>query len=401
MPQVADLTEFLSRFAPLDLAEEWDNVGLLVGDRSREVTRVLTCLTLTPDVAREAIDERVGLVLTHHPVLFRPIQRLSADDPQGKMLLELIAAGVAVYSPHTGYDNAPRGINQQLAELLGLADIGPLRPVAAPACCKIVCFVPREHLAAVQQVLWSAGAGIVGDYSNCSFVIEGTGSFFGSDAAHPAVGAAGRLESVAEARLEITCPERLVPEAINRLRAAHPYEEPAIDVYPLKELISKRGVGRVGTFSLDVPGQTLTGRAARLTDLLSRIKTKLELPYFQFVSEENREVSRVGVCCGSGGELLPAAIAAGCDAFVTGEARFHTCLEARTAGIALVLAGHYATERPAMEHLASVIQGEFPGIASWASRVERDPVKFARELDLPASGGRKPPEAPACSVAPA
>lgn len=385
MPTVGDCIGFLSRFAPTELAEEWDNVGLLVGDKARLVNRALTCLTLTPDVAREAIELGAELVVTHHPVLFRPVQRLTAGDPQGKMLLELIAAGVAVYSPHTGYDNAAQGINQQLAELLELTEIAPLRPAAAAPCCKIVCFVPREHLAAVQQALWSAGAGVIGDYAHCSFILDGTGTFFGSDAANPAVGQAGRLESVAEARLEVVCPEAKVAEAVARLRAAHPYEEPALDVYPLRPPESIQGAGRVGTFSV---GRSPAGlrspdslRGARLGDLLGRIRTKLNLRHVQFVGDADGQVTRVGICSGAGGELLPAAIAAGCDAFFTGEARFHTCLEARAAGVALVLAGHYATERPAMEHLARVLEGEFPGTAVTASRVERDPL-----ADYPGAG---------------
>jgi dinuclear metal center YbgI/SA1388 family protein len=371
MPILADLVAFFRRFAPPDLAEEWDNVGLLVGDRNRDVARILTCLTLTPDVAREAIDERASLVVTHHPVLFRPVKRLTADDPQGKMLLALIAAGVAVYSPHTSYDSADAGINEQLSRMLGLENTAPLRPIPTETRCKIVSFVPRESLAAVQEALWSAGAGTIGEYSKCSFTIDGGGTFFGSKGAHPALGQAERLEQVAEARLEVVCPERLVSDAISRLRSAHPYEEPAFDIYPLRGEASNRGAGRVG----DLPAPA--GKPARLADLLEQVKSRLKIPQVQFVGDPDRPVSRVGICCGSGAELLSAAIAQRCDVFFTGEARFHSCLEARAAGIALVLAGHYATERPAMEHLAQILGQEFTGVTAWASRVERDPVGWS------------------------
>jgi hypothetical protein len=292
------------------------------------------------------------------------------------MLLELIAAGVAVYSPHTGYDSAEEGINEQLARMLGLVNTAPLRPVPAQPLCKIVSFVPREHLAAVQEALWSAGAGVIGEYSKCSFVLDGAGSFLGSEAANPAVGQAGKLEQVAEARLEVVCPERLVSEAIRRLRAAHSYEEPAFDIYPLTSVESNRGAGRFGDLSPPVPGGARGGSAARLSDLLALIKSRLAIPRLQFVGDLDRPVSHVGICCGSGGELLSEAIARKCDVFFTGEARFHTCLEARAAGIALVLAGHYATERRALEHLAQVLAEEFTGVTVWASRVERDPVEW-------------------------
>jgi len=365
---LSDLIAFLERFASPRLAEDWDNVGLLIGDRSQPVQRVLTCLTLTPDVAAEAVADKVSLIVTHHPVLFRPVKRLTADDPQGKMLLSLIAAGIAVYSPHTSYDSAPGGINDQLAAMLELVEVRPLKPLAGPAICKIVCFVPRDHLAAVQEAVWGGGAGEIGQYSKCSFVLEGTGSFFGSAESNPVIGKSGRLEQVAEARLEVDCPERLVPEVVRRLRAAHPYEEPAYDVYPLRAEPSSIGAGRVGTFAV--------GTSRTLAELVKILKERLELPALQVVGELSAPVTRVGICCGAGGELLPAATAAGCDAFLTGEARFHNCLEARSGGMALILAGHYATERPAMETLATILGQNFPGIEARASRVECDPIQW-------------------------
>jgi dinuclear metal center YbgI/SA1388 family protein len=374
VPRIADLVAFLERFAPLDLAEEWDNVGLLAGDRRRETNAVLTCLTLTPDVAREALERRAGLIVTHHPVLFRAVKRLTADDPQGDMLLDLLAAGLAVYSPHTAYDSAPDGINEQLARRLGLTDVEPLCPLPPPAQCKIVCFVPRPHLTAVQEALWSGGTGVIGEYSKCSFVLEGTGSFEGSPAANPAVGQAQRLETVAEARVEVVCPERLVPEALRRLRGAHPYEEPAYDVYPLKPDNPRRGSGRIGLLPRSAAAGT--GAPSPLADFVALVKTKLAISEAAYTGEPQRPISLVAIACGSGGEFLPASIGKRCDALLTGEARFHTCLEARAAGVGLVLAGHYATERPAMEYLAGVLAREFPGITAWPSEAERDPVQW-------------------------
>lgn len=373
MPRIDDLVAFLEQFAPLDLAEEWDNVGLLAGDRGRDVRSVLTCLTLTADVAREAVARQAGLVVTHHPVLFRAVKRLTADSPEGRMLLDLIAAGVAVYSPHTAYDSAADGINQQLARRLGLTQIEPLRPLAGARQCRIVCFVPREHLVAVQEALWSAGAGVIGEYSKCSFVLDGIGSFEGSAAANPAVGLKERLEQVAEARLEVICPERLVPEALRRLRSAHPYEEPACDVYSLSGSLSSCGAGRIGTVALDEPA---AAPEMTLADFLELVKARLGISQVSFVGDLRRPVSRVAIACGAGGEFLPAALGNHCDVLLTGEARFHTCLEARTAGMGLVLAGHYASERPALEYLAAVLAEAFPGISAWASEVERDPLQW-------------------------
>jgi len=373
VPRIADLLSFLERFAPLELAEEWDNVGLLIGDRQLDTPRVMTCLTLTPDVAREAIERGAGLIVTHHPIFFRAVKRLTSDNAEGRMLLDLIKAGIAVYSPHTAYDSAAGGINQQLATTLGLAQIEPLHPLPAGRECKIVSFVPRSHLAAVQTALWEAGAGTIGEYSKCSFVIHGTGTFEGSSLANPAIGQAQRLEEVAEARVEIVCPESLVPEALRRLRSAHPYEEPACDVYPLVPRPSKIGTGRLGELATPVS----------LGEFVRQVQKCLGTGPLQLTGDPKQSVSRVAIACGSGGEFLSAAIRRKCDVLLTGETRFHTCLEARGAGIGLILAGHYETERPAMQHLAAVISREFPDVTAWASEVERNPVQWDICNDLP------------------
>lgn len=376
MPRIADLVAFLERFAPPALAEEWDNVGLLTGDRQRETHSILTCLTLTPDVAREAIDRKAGLIVSHHPILFRPVQRITADDADGRVLLDLISAGIAVYSPHTAYDSAADGINEQLARNLGLTQIEPLRPLPAAEQCKIVCFVPRSHLAAVQEALWTAGAGVIDEYSKCSFVVDGAGSFEGSAASNPAVGQAQQFEEVAEARVEVVCPARLVPEALCQMRSAHPYEEPACDVYPLKATDARRGSGRMGLVANSESAEKAAAAGIRLSDLLSLMKMKLPVSNLPFVGDLQQPIRRVAIACGSGGEFLSSAIAKKCDVLLTGEARFHTCLEARGAGVGLVLAGHYATERPAMEYLAARLSREFPGISACASEVERDPIQW-------------------------
>jgi dinuclear metal center YbgI/SA1388 family protein len=273
VPHIAEIIAFLERFAPLELAEDWDNVGLLLGDRHRDAPRVLTCLTLTPDVAREAIGRQVALIVAHHPILFHAVKRLTADDSEGRMLLDLIAEGIAVYSPHTAYDSAAGGINQQLAQRLGLEQIEPL--------------VPR---------------------------------------------------------------------------------------------LSGGGSGRMGLWT--VRGDQRSAMNS-LGDFIEMVKTKLQIGELPFAGDRRQPVSRVAIACGSGGEFLSAAINCKCDVLLTGETRFHTCLEARGAGIGLVLAGHYATERPGLEHLAAVVSREFPDIEAWASEVECDPLQWRSCTDLP------------------
>jgi dinuclear metal center YbgI/SA1388 family protein len=264
MPTIADVVEALEAFAPSQLAEDWDNVGLVVGDRSRDARRAMTCLTLTEDVADEAIAGKADLVITHHPLPFRPLKRLTTESQEGRTLWKLVGAGVSVYSPHTALDSAAGGINQQLAEGLNLAEITPLLPAD-----------PSEST--------------------------------------PTVGA-GRCGAVLE------------PTDIARL-------------------------------------------VANTCELLS-------IDHVRVVGNDEQPVARVAVACGSGGSLLEAAIDQGADALVTGEATFHNLLAARGAGVAVVLTGHYASERFALERLAEHLGSEMPTLQVWASRDECDPLRL-------------------------
>jgi dinuclear metal center YbgI/SA1388 family protein len=364
MATVGAISDFLDRLAPAATAAAWDNVGLLLGDRAAEVRRVLTCLTVTPESGAEAVEAGAQLVVTHHPVLFRPVQRLTADTPEGAVLLALARAGVAVFSPHTAFDNCAGGINDLLANRLGLVDVGPLRRRDGPRQWKLVAFVPDKDLGRVADALFAAGAGHIGQYSECSFRLAGTGTFFGSDATNPAVGQKGRREEVSEWRLEAVCPEEAVDRAVAALRRAHSYEEPAYDVYPLRPGAAQAGEGRVGRLAGPLP----------LGQLAQRLKERLEAPAVQVVGEVGREVARVALACGAAAEFLGDAVRARADVLVTGEARFHDYLRARAQGLALLLPGHYATERCGALELARQLQAQWPDLEVWASRRERDPV---------------------------
>lgn len=366
MATVGTVLDFLERIIPSSLAAEWDNVGLLLGDRAAQVRRVMTCLTVTPESAAEAVEQQAELIVTHHPILFRPVQRLTGDNPEGRMLLALLRAGVAVYSPHTAFDNAPGGINDLLAGRLGLTEVIPLRRHEEPRQCKLVVFVPDADLAGVSDALFAAGAGVIGQYRECSFRLTGTGTFFGGEGTKPTVGVKGRREEVREWRLEVICPEARVETAVAALRQAHSYEEPAFDVYPLRSAPGAGGEGRVGR----LPDTVTLGELARTA------ATVLGAPAMQAVGDLGRNVERVAVVCGAGGSFLNDAVRAGADVLLTGEARFHDYLAARAAGLALLLPGHYATERCGVEELAGRLQAALPELIIWASRQERDPVSL-------------------------
>lgn len=381
------LLDTLQSLAPLETAESWDNVGLLLGDAAQDISGVMTCLTLTPDVAEEAIREQINLVVTHHPLLFKPVQKLTANNVEGRLILSLLKHEIAVYSPHTAWDNAPQGINQQLAEMLELRNIEPIRPRPAEEQVQIVTFVPVEHRLAVQRALWAVGAGVIKEYRECSYYVHGAGTFYGTEGTHPAIGQAGRLEEVAEDRLEVVCPRWLVTKAIEALRAAHPYEEPAIDVYPRHSLPSDRGAGRYGDLPKPQPLAELNRiicqrlAAAKREGVspapLASASGSLNAVVTPFVGDPAAMISRLGIACGAAAEFAKDAQRLGCQALLTGEARFHACLEARSANFGLILPGHYATERPGLVRLAELLSQRHSDLKVFASRVECDPMRWA------------------------
>jgi dinuclear metal center YbgI/SA1388 family protein len=366
MPLVDAVIDYLEDFAPPGLAAGWDNVGLLLGDRQAVVQRIMTCLTVTPATAAEAVECGVQLLVTHHPIMFRGVKRLTAGTPEGRMLLPLLRAGIAVYSPHTALDNTAGGINDILVSNLGLLEVTPLRGAEGPAQCKVVVFVPDTDLARVSDALFAAGAGHIGQYSQCSFRLAGTGTFFGSEASQPTVGQKGRREEVSEWRLEVICPERVVGAVIAAMRRAHSYEEPAYDVYPLRPGAGKNGAGRIGRLPQPAP----------LGALARAVKASLNATCVQLVGDPVRPVERLAVVCGAGGEFLLDAIRARADVLLTGEMRFHDYLAAEAEGLSLLLPGHHASERVGVEALASRLQQQWPDLTVWASQRERDPVTW-------------------------
>ena len=367
MTTVAEIAAWMDRFAPQRLAESWDNVGLLLGDPASPVERVMTCLTVTSATADEAIARRAGAIVSHHPILFKGIKILRADQPETGFLWRLAHAGVAVLSPHTAFDNTVNGINDGLARRFGLLDVTALRPAAAEDWYKLVVFAPRAERGQILAAACAAGAGELGDYSECSFTSTGVGTFRGSPAANPTIGqAGGDRESVRECRVELLCAGSRRTSVLAAIRAVHSYEEPAIDLIRVEPTWPQTaGAGRVGRLPRSEP----------LGEFVARVGRILPAPGIQFVGDPTRPVERVAICCGAGDDFLGAALRASADVFVTGEARYHRALEAASSGMALIVAGHHATERPGVEDLAEIVAREFASLEVWASQVERDPLQ--------------------------
>ncbi|MEE9295939.1 MAG: Nif3-like dinuclear metal center hexameric protein [Phycisphaerae bacterium] len=362
---VADVCEALEALAPLRRAQKWDNVGLLAGDREAAVRRVLTCIDLTPAVVDEAVRERVQLVVAYHPPIFKPLSRLTMpSDDTGALVLRCIKAGIAIYSTHTALDAAEGGTNDRMAQLCGIKQTQPLEYVGNDRAgdCKVVVFVPEADVDTVAEAMFQAGAGCIGDYEKCSYRLAGTGTFRGTESTKPVIGEAGRYETVAEIRIESVTPQAQVPAVIEAIRRAHPYEEPAFDIYPLRP-VPERGIGRYG----DLP-QPMT-----LAALARKLKNLTEATCVQMVGETDRRVTRAVICVGAAGSL-PFAIPLGPgDVIITGEIRHHDALAILRRDCSAIALGHWASEHPVLEPFAKALNKRLARLDVLVSTADCEP----------------------------
>jgi dinuclear metal center YbgI/SA1388 family protein len=375
--ETARIIEALEAIAPLRYAEDWDNVGLLIGRRAGERSRVLLTIDLTPPVVDEAIGQRATMIVAYHPVIFEAVKEISDRTVRGAMLLRLAEAGIAVYCPHTALDAVTGGVNDWLCDAFsdtnanGGGDRRALMPHAElprTQQCKIVTFVPEADLDRVRSALATIGAGIIGAYDQCSFALEGEGTFQGGEDSNPVVGEKGHLERVAEHRLEMVLSRSSVPLAVETIRRFHPYEEPAIDVYAL-EARPDRSQGSGRRLVLD-QSMTFDRVLARLAEHLGVERLK-----YNDVSG-GRPVRTIGLCPGAGGSLVDAAIGQGCDVFITGEMSHHGVLAAGLRGCSVILGGHTNTERGFLPRYADMIRARCPELVVHVSRADRTALEL-------------------------
>ena len=342
MTLVKDLVEEIEDLAPLPLAEAWDNCGLQVGGENARASRVLVALTPLPEVFDEAEEQGADFLLFHHPLIFHSIRSLDTASYPGDLLARAVRRDLTVYAAHTSYDAAPNGVSVALANTLGLR--GASRIVSPRgALRKLVVFVPEDHADAVADALSAAGAGRIGDYTHCTFRSPGTGTFVPGSSSNPYLGERGRLERVHEVRLETVVPAHAEQAAVAAATSAHPYEETALDVYPIEGRPEGCGYGRTGT--LPEPA-TPEGLRERVSDALESPARLVADPH------PGRPIERVATLGGSGGSFIPEAAASGAQAYVSGDLDYHDALLARSLGLTAIDAGHAATELPALEPLA-------------------------------------------------
>jgi len=349
MPKVAEIIDALFALAPSQLAAEGDNIGLQVGHPAAEVRKAIVGIDVTDALVRKARAGRAQIAVVHHPLIFSPLSRLSLDSYPSRLVAEALRADLAIVAMHTNLDFAPGGVNDRLAQTAGLRDVRPLTPWGKGNLLKVVVFVPAESQAQVRQAMAAAGAGEIGKYRECSFRAPGTGTFRPLPGAHPVLGKVGNLEEVREERLEVLVEKPRLAGVLEAMKAAHPYEEVAYDVYPLENCFPGAGEGRVGRLT----------RSISLKTFASRVRKSLNAGHVQITGEPDGRITRVAVGAGSVRGMVEAARRVGAEALLAGEIPHHERLEAEEEGLGVIEAGHEASERPAVWVLAEWLEKAF------------------------------------------
>ncbi|WP_058301868.1 Nif3-like dinuclear metal center hexameric protein [Gorillibacterium timonense] len=326
------VTSLLDELAPKRYAVEDDRIGLQVGSLAKEVRRVLVTLDVTEEVADEAIREGAELIIAHHAPIYRPLKSLRTDTPAGKVFEKLIKHDVAVYVAHSNLDAAVGGINDLMADAIGLTDTVPLDPTYTERRKKLVVYVPTDHADQVADALFRSGAGHIGRYSHCSFRSNGTGTFLPLTGTNPFIGQEGQLEQVDEIRLETILSETGERRVVRAMLEAHPYEEPAYDLYPLELPGETFGIGRTGKLA----------QPCTLDELAERVKTGFEVPFVRIVGRGDTVIKKAAVLGGMGADYVSHAQFAGADVLITGDIDYHTAHDALAAGMCLIDPGHNA-----------------------------------------------------------
>jgi dinuclear metal center YbgI/SA1388 family protein len=368
--RVQDITGLLNRLYPPQFAEDWDNVGLQVGDPQSAVEKILVCLDPTRAALEQAAADSAQLVISHHPLIFRPLKSLTPTDSTGQLIWQAARAGIAVASVHTNLDRARPGLNDWLAAKLQLSDYVPLQFGQGQELFKLVVFVPETHLDQVAEALFGAGAGQIGNYDRCSFRTAGTGTFRAGSGSEPFIGRQGEMSSVDEIRFEALVPTERLARVTQKLLKAHPYEEVAYDLLPLANRREDIGLGRIGRLAQPVALEAFAGQ----------VKGALGCNALRWVGEPARPVSKVALCGGSGASLLADAVRQGADVLVTGDVKYHDAKIAQDLKIGLIDAGHFATEHLMVEQLAATLQ-QAVAERSWSLEVvpmtgESDPFQY-------------------------
>jgi dinuclear metal center YbgI/SA1388 family protein len=362
--KIKEISLYLESIAPLAFQESYDNSGLTIGHQEMEVNAALLSLDVTEEVVDEAVHKKVNLIISHHPVIFSGIKSLTGRNYNERAILKAIKNDIAIYSMHTNIDNVMGGVNSKIAEKIGLTDTRILVPSKSKLC-KLVTFVTEADAAVVREAIFSAGAGHIGKYDQCSYNLKGEGSFRGGDDATPYVGKKGKIHFEEEIRIETIFPKHLHNQIVNALLNAHPYEEVAYDIYPLENEYEMIGSGMIG--SLEKPEEE--------EKVLMRIKEIFSLEYLKHTTLLGKKIKTIALCGGAGSFLLHDAIRAGADLFLSADFKYHQYFDA-DGKIVIADMGHYESEQFTLELFYELLMKKFPKFAVHFSDVNTNPIKY-------------------------
>lgn len=361
---VQDIISELEALAPLAYQESYDNAGLLVGNRTDTVEKVLITLDVTEAVIQEAIECGANLIISHHPLIFKPIRKINDETGIGRCIVLALQNNIAIYACHTNIDSVANGVNAMICDKIGLQNKKILSP-RANCLTKLVTFVPKNHLETVQNALFEAGAGCIGNYDKCSFYTDGTGTYRANENANPFIGEKGEFHHENEIRIEVVFPNEKTNAVVANLLQNHPYEEVAYDLFPIKNTFSLVGDGMIG--DLPTPEKT--------TDFLKRIKETFGCGVLRHTNIVKETVSKVAVCGGSGSFLINDAIRSNADIFITADVKYHDFFNAENK---LILAdiGHYESEQFTKELFYELLKKKFYNFAIQISKVNTNPINY-------------------------
>jgi len=364
MSTIKEVISAIEKFAPLSYQESYDNAGLIVGNANEEVKGVLLCLDSIEETIDEAISKKCNLVIAHHPIVFSGLKSITGKNYIERTIVKAIKNDIAIYAAHTNLDNVKQGVNKKIADKIGLEKLNILSPKSNELK-KLVCFVPKTHLNEVRTALFNSGCGEIGNYDQCSFNIEGTGTFRAGENTNPFVGNKGEMHQEEEIRVESIFESYKQSKIISAMIAAHPYEEVAYDIYPLSNKNQEVGSGMVGELPKEMSE----------TDFLQHLKQTFNAEGIRYTNLTNQPVKKVAVCGGSGSFLLPAAIQQGCDVFVTADFKYHQFFDAENK-IVIADIGHYESEQFTVEIFDDIIKENFSTFATYFSETKTNPINY-------------------------
>jgi dinuclear metal center YbgI/SA1388 family protein len=363
--QIKDILSEIERFAPLSYQESYDNCGVQVGNVSLEATGALLTLDVTEAVVEEAMSAGCNLIIAHHPLIFSGLKSITGRNYVERVVLKAIKNDITIYAAHTNLDNVQAGVNRKIAEKLKLKNTRILAPVKGKLY-KLITYVPEQNAPALRDALFQAGLGQIGEYSECSFTVSGSGTFRASGEANPTIGqAGGPREEVNEMKLEVLVPEHLKNAAVSALKKAHPYEEVAYEMLALENENHTIGAGMVGELESAMPAK----------DFLKYLKENMETSCIRHTVLHQETIKTVAVCGGAGSFLLKNAIAAGADVFVTGDYKYHQFFDAENK-IVIADIGHYESEHFTIEIFSEILKEKFPNFALLFTKTNTNPVNY-------------------------